>query len=87
MREWDVVLVIVALVGLFTSVTKPILSLNNTVTRLTSVVRTLEENIKGLTVKNSETHEKIWHKLKSHDDRLHQCETRLLMMENRQREP
>ncbi|MGI5935752.1 MAG: hypothetical protein ACOX7I_02955 [Oscillospiraceae bacterium] len=83
MEEWTVVTVIAVLVGLMTSVVKPIINLNGSIIRLTETVNTLQKNIAGLAAKNSETHEKLWKKNDEQDMRLNQHETRLQIMERR----
>jgi len=82
MNEWTVVTVIATLVGLCAAVVRPLICLNGTITRLTAVVNTLEKNISCLTVKNSESHAKIWGKVEEHDDVLNSHETRLTIIEN-----
>lgn len=81
MNEWTVVMVIVTLVGLGAAVIRPIICLNTSITRLTSIVNELEKSISGLSIKNSEVHGRIWNKLGEHDDTLFSHETRLLIME------
>ena len=43
--EWEVVTVIIALVGLLTTVTKPIMNLTNTITKLNDTCEHLESKI------------------------------------------
>lgn len=81
MSEWTVVSVIVTLVGLGAAVIKPLISLNGTITRLTEVVRRLEENMAELTEKNSRSHEKLWERVDEHEDALGRHETRLAILE------
>ncbi|MGI5986119.1 MAG: hypothetical protein GXY01_02770 [Clostridiales bacterium] len=83
MSEWTVVTVVATLVGLCASVIRPLMSLNGTITRLTAIVKVLENNISGLTAKNSEAHGKLWEKVEEHDDVLNCHETRLLIIENK----
>ena len=81
MSEWTVVSVIVTLVGLGAAVIKPLISLNGTITRLTEVVRRLEENMAELTDKNSRAHIRLWEKVGEHDEALGRHETRIAVLE------
>lgn len=81
MSEWTIITVIATLVGLIASVVRPLISLNNTITRLTEIVRELEKNISGLTAKNSESHAKLWEKNCEQDDMLADHETRITVIE------
>ena len=47
--EWTVVTVIIALVGLFMTVGKPIITLNGSITHLQDAIDELREDIKVLT--------------------------------------
>lgn len=81
MTEWTVVTVIVVLTGLIGAILKPIIDLNGSITRLNESVSVLEKNIAGLTDRNSESHDKLWHKCDEHDGKLNQHETRLQILE------
>ena len=81
MSEWTVVTVIVTLAGLGAAVIKPLISLNGTITRLTEVVRRLEENLGELAEKNSRSHERLWERVNEHEDELGRHETRLAVLE------
>ncbi len=83
MSEWTVVSVIVTLLGLAVAVVKPLISLNSVITRLTEIVKTLETNISGTAVKNSEAHARIWERVEEHDDVLCGHEVRLTLIENK----
>jgi len=81
MTEWTVVTVIVVLVGLVAAIVKPLINLNTVITRLSTVVDTLEKNVSGLTEKNSEAHGKLWGKLEEQDDKIGNHETRIQIIE------
>lgn len=57
--EWTVVTVIIALVGLFATVTKPIMSFNASIVKLTTKFDNLVESNKALDKKNTEIHDGI----------------------------
>ena len=82
MTEWEIVGVLVVLVGLISAVITPIIKLNTTVTRLTTVVSALVNNVDGLTSKNGEAHSRIWDKMEAHDDTLRDHETRIRLVEH-----
>lgn len=85
MNEWTVVTVIVTLIGLGAAVVKPLISLNNTITRLSELVRELESDISGVAEKNSASHDRLWTKLNEQGETLSGHETRLALMESKRK--
>jgi len=83
MTEWTVVTVLIALAGLFVTVAKPVLSLNNTITRLSENVERLEAQLTALSTHNSDVHRRLWERSDVHARRLEDHETRLTMLENK----
>ena len=72
--EWTVVTVIIALVGLFMTVGKPIISLNGSITHLQDAINELREDIKVLTGRTDNQEEK-----------LQDHETRISILEEKQK--
>ena len=72
--EWTVVTVIIALVGLFMTVGKPIITLNGSITHLQDAIDELRENIKVLTGRTDNQEEK-----------LQDHETRISILEEKQK--
>ncbi|MEG1633343.1 MAG: hypothetical protein RR314_04755 [Oscillospiraceae bacterium] len=70
--EWTVVTALAVLVGLIASVTRPLLTLNSTIARLTASVEALEKNLAGLIEDSDESREKI----ADHELRLRVIESR-----------
>ena len=70
MTEWGVVGVLVALIGLYISITKPLVNLNTTITLLSAKVDELNEDLKDLVSRNSDSHERIFNTLDSHEHRI-----------------
>ena len=81
MTEWGVVGVIIAVVGLFFTVGKPVINLNTSITKLTVTVDRLQkdyddlkkrahEEVSYLAVKNSDSHRRIHDKLDDHEQRI-----------------
>lgn len=57
--EWTVVTVIIALVGLFMTVGKPIITLNGSITHLQDAIDELREDIRVLTGRTDSQEEKL----------------------------
>ena len=57
--EWTVVTVIIALVGLFMTVGKPVITLNSSITHLQDAIDELREDIRVLTGRTDNQEEKI----------------------------
>lgn len=72
--EWTVVLVIIALVGLFMTVGKPVVALNSSITRLQDAIDELREDIKVLTNRTD-----------NQEERLQNHETRISILEEKQK--
>lgn len=64
--EWTVVTVIIALVGLFMTIGKPIITLNGSITHLQDAIDELREDIKVLTGRTDNQEEK----LQDHETRI-----------------
>lgn len=72
--EWTVVTVIIALVGLFMTVGKPIITLNGSITHLQDAINELREDIKVLTGRTD-----------NQEERLQDHETRISILEEKQK--
>lgn len=72
--EWIVVTVIIALVGLFMTVGKPIIILNGSITHLQDAIDELREDIKVLTDRTD-----------SQEEKLQDHETRISILEEKQK--
>jgi hypothetical protein len=79
MSEWDVVLVIVAIVGLFFSIGKPIINLNTNITTLNESIKSVNARQDRFEKCSEKEHSELWehedaqdkileeHKLRLHD--------------------
>ena len=80
MTEWQVVGVIVVLVGLVTSIVAPMLKFikENTqaVTKLSSSVDRLDANLGDLASNNREAHKQLFERTESHERRITVLETK-----------
>ena len=72
--EWTVVTVMIALVGLFMTVGKPIITLNGSITHLQDAILELREDIKVLTNRTD-----------NQEERLQDHETRISILEEKQK--
>lgn len=81
--EWTTVTVIIALVGLGVAVVKPIISLTQSITKLTVAVDRLQSDMESLTTKNSQAHGRLWDHNGEQDGRLNDHEKRIGSLEHR----
>lgn len=83
MNEWQVFLVIGAVVSFLIAIITPMLKLNTAIVRLIEAVNTLELSLGRLTKSNSESHKRIWCELEKQDDVLNNHENRINLLEQR----
>lgn len=83
MNEWQVFLIIAALVSFLIAIITPMLKLNTAIVRLIEAVNMLETSFERLTKSNSESHKRIWNELEAHDDTLNNHENRINLLEQR----
>ncbi len=81
--EWEILTVIIALVGLVATVTKPIMKLTNTITQLNDTCQTLEERMEKFEHHNHDSHVKIWAHNDKQDEQLTNHENRISILEER----
>lgn len=81
MAEWEMVGVIVVLVGLVGAVAGPLIKLNATLAKLDANVDALRGEMKALTTRNSESHDRIFKRLDEDDATLRDHETRITVLE------
>ncbi len=81
--EWEIVTVIIALVGLLATVTKPIMKLTNTITQLNDTCKTLEERMEKFENHNHDSHVKIWAHNDKQDEQIAEHENRISILEER----
>lgn len=79
--EWTTVTVIIALVGLGAAVIKPIVSLTQSITKLTVVVERLERELDEQSEHSRESHKRLWDHNEEQDNRLDDHERRIHDME------
>ena len=81
MEKWDVVTVLIALVGFLGAIVGPIIKLTRAITQLTSAVEGMEKDVTALTTENRAGHQRIWDHETEQDKRLSDHETRIRVME------
>ena len=81
--EWTTVTVIIALVGLGAAVIKPIVSLTQSITKLTVVVERLERELDEQSEHSRESHKRLWDHNVEQDNRLDDHERRIHDMEHK----
>ena len=83
MDEWGVVGVLVVLVGLFLSVGAPVIRLNSTITKLSTLVEGLRDRQAQQEQNNSDSHRRIWKHNEEQDAVLNDHETRITILERK----
>ena len=81
--EWTVVVVLIALVGLVVSVLTPAIRLNTSVTKLSTLVDSLNAKLSIMESNNTDAHRRIWKELDEYKSVLSAHETRLTVLEKR----
>lgn len=82
MTEYDVILVIGAMFTLGVAIVTPILKLNTTITKLRDSIEAHSESQKEYKKKNDESHDKIWDHEHEQDEKIHDHETRIRILED-----
>lgn len=90
MNEWTVVTVLAALVGLFFTVGKPIINLNETMTTLnvnvehnSNELAELKDDFKSQRESAHESHKRLWDHNAKQDAKIQDHETRLGILEHK----
>ena len=80
---WTTITVIISLVGLGAAVIKPIVSLTQSITKLTVVVERLERELDEQSEHSRESHKRLWDHNEEQDNRLDDHERRIHDMEHK----
>ena len=83
MTEWQVVGVIIALVGLVGANVAPLIRLNSTITKLTLTVDHLVKDMDEQHRRSHDAHTKLWDHQNEQDEKLVNHEIRITKLENR----
>ena len=78
MNGWDIVQVIVVLVGLLGTVLAPVLKLNSSIAKLNTTLSNVEKRLERQEEHSQKAHERIWEKkmLANHEGRITRLEDR-----------
>lgn len=80
MSEWQIVTVIVVLVGLVTAIVTPIIKLNTSITKLTVLLENLKSSQDNYEQRNREAHKRIWEHNGEQDEKLSRHETEIQLL-------
>ena len=83
MTEWSVVGVIIALVGLFLTVGRPVTSLIQAIERLTTICNQLSAKLNKLESDNKDSHRRLWEHNDEQDERINEHKMKITDHENR----
>lgn len=86
MTEWGVVLVIVTLLGFVSGIIAPLIKLNTAIVKLIDSVDALDKSLGDVIESNTRTHKRLWDKLDEHSDKINDHETRLVLVEEKEKE-
>ena len=81
--EWQVVGVIVVLVGLAGSIIGPVIKLNSSITRLTVTMERLVKDVDVIKENSHDAHQRLWEKNDEQDKALNDHETRITTLERK----
>lgn len=83
--EWTVVTVLIALLGLMVTVSKPIVDLTRSMTKLTVVSEALHQELLKHEKLSKEEHDKLWKHNDHQDERLEDHEKRIGRLEGHEK--
>ena len=81
--EWQVVGVIVVLVGLAGSIIGPVIKLNSSITRLTVTRERLVKDVDVIKENSHDAHQRLWEKNDEQDKIINDHETRITSLERK----
>ena len=80
--EWTVVTALIALCGLMGYVLKAAIPLVRSITKVTGELESLVKDMVDFSNRNKEAHTRLWEKNKEQDERLHDHDKRITVMES-----
>ena len=84
MNEWNVVGVLVVVARLFLSVGAPVIRLNNTLTKLSTLVEAVQSRQDRQERDNTDSHRRLWKHNDEQDAALNDHETRITILERKE---
>lgn len=85
MTEWEVVGIIIALVGFAIAVGTPVIKLNTSITKLIFHIDSLDQGLEKLETKNHESHGRLWKHNEEQDKELDDHEKRIIILEEKEK--
>lgn len=85
MDQWGVFGVIAALVTFGVCVGSPLLKLNSNITRLNTVLELFQKQFADEKVGNEKEHLAIWDKVEEHDSLIHEHDTEIKLLKQREK--
>ena len=82
MTEWNIVLVLAELIGLFVLVGKPILTLNKTIAEFNTELKNMKARVDAMECDKHEAHKELWKHNDEQDKELADHETRIRVLEH-----
>lgn len=82
MTEWNIVLVLAELIGLFILVGKPILTLNKTIAEFNTELKNMGKRVDSLECEKHEAHKELWQHNDTQDEKIADHETRIRVLEH-----
>ncbi len=83
MTQWSVVLVLSSLATLISLLTRPMLSLTQAITKLTTSVEKIEQAMDEMSIKNKESHKRLWQHNTIQDQTLAEQDKRIIRLEDK----
>lgn len=81
MTEWNIVLVLAELIGLFRLLGKPSLTLNKTLTKFNTELKNMGQRVRKQENSKSEAHNKLWEHNDEQDAMIEDHEIHIRVME------
>jgi hypothetical protein len=81
MTEWNVVLILGELIGLFLLVGRPILTLSKTIAEFNTELKNMKARVDAMECGKHEAHNKLWQHIDEQDKELADHETRIRVLE------
>ena len=81
MTEWNIVLVLAELIGLFVLVGKPILNLSKTIAEFNTELKNMGKRVTTLECDKHEAHKELWAHSGEQDKQIADHETRIRVLE------
>lgn len=86
MDNWNILLVIIELVGFLAVLLPPVIKLAKSMTKLEEAISALSAQLTEIKTDNAAAHKRIWDKVDDHDETINDHETRITVLEHQKGE-